>query len=379
MLAHENYLNALRTLNNTTEEWRSVLAGVLVLRLVDAWLDGDGSLVVKDFGGIQAVRETVAGLHERNTVLPPLKALIDIVVQSSHISTARVKDSMLQYGRILHMTNQWQLAMDVFGSLLSHALAYSDDTTVAYAAGRLAFVLRHLGQLEASDNAYTVVLQHLTLDANPDWYFRMHMGLSTNLAMRGRFDEAERILNAIILEAKLRDMPDLQGTALHGKAFLANERLDYVNGIQYDQAALQLLESADERTYALMNLGAGFLGYGDHRTARGVLLRVLAKTQDECARHKALVNLLEIAAKDRDRKNFEKYRHAIEDEKMLPDIQAYYQLYLAKGYYNFGNTSAAQESWKHALTIAEAHTFTHLRTAIHAEIARITRLPVEQI
>jgi hypothetical protein len=159
MLAYEAYFDALKPLHTTSDAWKSILAGLVVLRLVDDWLNEGTSAITKNPASVQAVREAIARIPERDRVRPILCNLVDIVTQSEQIAVQTIADSMLDYGNMLEMTGQWPLSRDVLANLLSRAQAVQDRSTTICTAQRFALVLRQLGQLDASDRAYTIVRQ----------------------------------------------------------------------------------------------------------------------------------------------------------------------------------------------------------------------------
>jgi tetratricopeptide (TPR) repeat protein len=375
MLTHEPYFDALQVVNNTTAEWRSILAGLLVLRLVDSWLEHDMSLVVKDVTNVQAVQEALSGVQERDSRLSRLSDLVEIVTQSEQPGVPNIAISMLEYGRTLYENNQWTLALDVFASLLSHALADQDETTILSAAGRLAFVLKQLGQLEAADSAYALVFQRTSGLDRPEFYFPARIGFSDNLVRRGRFTEAESVLGAVVMQTSALGLTDLHASALHQMASIAMERQDYGTAIRLGQTALTQMSQPRRRTHILMHLGGAHSGAGNHETAKHILLSQLQQTQEENVRQGALITLLEITAKDGDQPMFNRYRQQLDGTLVLPVLQVDYYLYVAKGHHLFRNSAGAREAWQNALEIALAHGLAQMVAKIHLEMAAAGEKP----
>ena len=115
MLAHEAYLDTLRSIRSTTAEWRAVVAGFLVLRLVDGWLDEHGPLVTRDTAAVYAVREALSGMRDRDPGLPMLRELVDIVIQSERrdrLEYRAVIDARTMEGcATLYENNQWTVGI----------------------------------------------------------------------------------------------------------------------------------------------------------------------------------------------------------------------------------------------------------------------------
>ena len=142
MLTYEAYFDALRPLRTTTDKWKSILAGLLVVRLVDDWLDGGPCVIDKNPASVQAIREAVARIAERDPVRPILCDLVDVVTQSETATVQTIAAPMLAYGNILESTGQWSLSRDVFANMLDRAQAVQDHSITARTARRFGLVLR---------------------------------------------------------------------------------------------------------------------------------------------------------------------------------------------------------------------------------------------
>jgi hypothetical protein len=156
MLAYEAYFDALEPLRTTTNAWKSILAGLVVLRLVDDWLDGGPIAIRNNPASVLAVREAIARVSERDPVLPVLCNLVDVVTQSEQTIFQTIAGPMLDYGNMLASTDRCSLSQNVFASLLDRAQAVQDNLTIARTARRLGLVLRLLGQLETLPTAHII-------------------------------------------------------------------------------------------------------------------------------------------------------------------------------------------------------------------------------
>ena len=148
MLAYEAYFDALTQCKTTTDEWKSVLAGLVVLRLIDDWLDCGMHTITKNPSYVQAVREAVARVPAWDTARPILCELVDMVTQSDQMAFRLVAPSVFDYGQTLYAIGQWGLARDVFCRLMKQAEAARDRGTTARATRQLGYVLQHLGQCD---------------------------------------------------------------------------------------------------------------------------------------------------------------------------------------------------------------------------------------
>jgi hypothetical protein len=107
-----------------------------------------------------------------------------------------------------------------------------------------------------------------------------------------------------------------------------------------------------------------FAGLRDHEAAKKILIPLQEHVQEETIRHNALLNLLDIAAKERDKKSFAHYRSELDGKISSPEMQVHYHLYLGKGYDGFWRPAAATEERHTALAIATAYGLHQLRTLV---------------
>jgi hypothetical protein len=198
----------------------------------------------------------------------------------------------------------------------------------------------------------------------PEIYLQSQSGYVSNLIVRGRLTDAKRIISAVATEAKSLEMMDLHTEALVIQSNIALEQRDYLAGIHIGQAAITYAPGQVARDLLLASIGGASVGYGDHDTAKKILIPLSRRAQGERVRQNALVNLLEVAAKDGDQPAFERYRQKLDGTLTLPVIQAHYHLFLGKGYHNFGSVSKAIEEQQRALAIADRYGLYQARATI---------------
>ena len=371
MLTHEAYLDALRTLPSTTAEWRSTLAGYCVLRLLDAWLEDEYQLVPKDAQAIHAVQEALSGVHDQDPIVPVIHELVQIVIESERPSVASVASPMLNYGRLLHYRNQWQLALDTFASVLSHAQAVHDELNSYRAASRVAFVLKRLGQFAGADAAYSLALVGARRLQRQELYYLTYSGFAISLAVQDKLKEAEIILNTIIAETDTLGLVEVHAQTLSELAVLAMLRADYAKGITLSQLSLKSVSRPAVRNRVLQNYGGALIGFGAHNAAKKILLPLLEHVEHETERERITINLLEIAAKEANKADFDRYRQELEQKSMLSESQVYYHLYLGKGYHMFNNAPAAIREWHHASELVVSHGLPQMSRIVTTETAAL--------
>jgi hypothetical protein len=119
-VAHMAYLEALVSVPDDGSQWRGIMAGLLVVRLVDAWREDPGSELVPDAIEIAGARDAVDRVPT-GTTRHVLNHIIDLLAERRP-SPARVAEAMLAYARELARRNMLSLAEDV----LATAVAWRD-------------------------------------------------------------------------------------------------------------------------------------------------------------------------------------------------------------------------------------------------------------
>src|SRR5688572_18582660 len=76
-LRHVAFFEELAALDESDAEWRSVSAGLVVLRLVDAWMEEGSHAVSGDAWGLRAVRVSIEEVDAGSPVRALLASVVD--------------------------------------------------------------------------------------------------------------------------------------------------------------------------------------------------------------------------------------------------------------------------------------------------------------
>ena len=80
MLPHVVYFEALKQIQNETNPaWHVTAAGLVVLRLTDAWLAQGAARVMVDGSNLAPARETIAAISDRHQVRSIFTQIVDII------------------------------------------------------------------------------------------------------------------------------------------------------------------------------------------------------------------------------------------------------------------------------------------------------------
>src|ERR1700734_3867106 len=159
---HIPFFEALASLGAESHpSWPALQAGLLVLRLVDGWLEEGRHAAQTTPRGIRAVRAAVRQIERHPPNRRPLARLVLTVGAASRVRRRRahrdvsaVAPWLLAYGRSLALTGWPALAADVYETTLSH-LAFTDHPDLVIEANLcLGAAARTAGALAGGSLAY---------------------------------------------------------------------------------------------------------------------------------------------------------------------------------------------------------------------------------
>ena len=146
-LRHLPFFETLATYAEHDPAWRTATAGLVVLRLVDAWLE-DGAEVKGDAWGVKAVEAAIDRIDDGT----PIKAILGGVVEAmttAALPHARVVvPRLMAYAKALEYDARWSLAADVYDSVIAHTHPVQESDTAITAHLQRAICLRTLGRLD---------------------------------------------------------------------------------------------------------------------------------------------------------------------------------------------------------------------------------------
>src|SRR5689334_6730489 len=126
-LRHLAFFSDLATLDESNSEWREVTAGLVTLRLVDAWLLEGKSAVCGSAWSVQAVREAIAEIDSGRPARGILKSIVDVMESSDEVDVHTVVPRLMAYASNLDFEAKWRLAIDVYRTIIGHTEP-SDDS-----------------------------------------------------------------------------------------------------------------------------------------------------------------------------------------------------------------------------------------------------------
>lgn len=346
---HLPFVEALSALSSDSDpDWTTMSAALLVLRVVDAWAQ-PGAVTDDELALRIATIAPVVNAVDDDELRTALHTLIVAVGQRDDLGA--LESRLLVFGRTLEARARWDLALDVYASLLAlrrHSTPHAEVEGYI----RVAECHRQRAEWELAENAFATAAYVAATGGDHTAALRARCYGASVTAERGNLDEADAQLSAVESEAVDMRRIDLLALARHGRAHVAFLRGNVELAARLAFEALENLPDPRERDRALADVAAAFAELGVRSAARDAQLIISATTQDSYVRWTSLINLMELAAGDRVRPAFEQYRRALVAERLPPRLAGYFHYYSGGGAHVFGDAPAARDEYRRALGIA---------------------------
>lgn len=367
-LTHLPFFERVGALEEGSAQFRAVSAGLVTLRLFDAWVLEGSHVAASDAWGARAVREAIAAVDALSSARALLTSIVDTMdARPSHAKVALVTPRLMAYARYLELEAEWPLAADVYRTVLAQAHPLHDADSVINANLRLAASLRTLAQFDEAWVAYENAGEVAALTGDVMNMLKARIGEANVYFNRGNVPEAEKILDEAIGDAEQLGMRELRSIALHDRSLMAHSRGDYDAAIAMQYVALQDARPGSAKDRVLVDLAAVFFEIGLRSAARDANLVLASTAQEQFTRWHAMINLMEIAASDGYEPVFEQYRRELAPASLPPALEAWYHFYVGQGLRSFDHVEQARASLERALAVAERHGLNQI--VFHAEQA----------
>lgn len=373
MLRHLAYFEELGKMDETDSSWRAVSAGLVTMRLVDAWI-ADGPTVSRvDSWSVGAVREAIAQVPETTPVRRMLSAIVDVMISAPAIDTHALAPRLMAYAQSLEYDAKWSLAVDVYETITAHSDPTEDADLVVTAYIQLAFCQRTLGDLDSAADAYARA-SHVALAAGDLMgVLRGRLGDAKIAMARGNMPQADRILEETIERAEAGGLDDLKSRALNDRAFVAGSSGRHEQAIHYSYRALELSKTQRDRDRILINIATGFRYLGLADAARDAYLVLATTAQEQYVRWFSELNLMELAATQRAELQFDKYRRDLEAADFTPLLRVTYLLYVGRGHHALGHDEEGIPYLERAVEMASQHGLNQLMFEAEAALDEARR------
>lgn len=377
---HEPFFLELASLDEHDPSWRSVSAGLVVLRLVDAWMEEGKAAVLADGWGMRSVEAAIEEMPSGSPARTILRSIVTALRGAEGSDMHAVAPRLMAYARSLDLDAKWDLAADVYQTVLAHVHPTEDSDVAINAHMRLAFCQRSAGALDAAASSYESAR---VIAASVDDMFgvlRSQIGVAKIAAARGNMPRAERLLDDVIGQAELRDdLSEVHATALQDRAMVSYLRGQYDHSVQLAYRALERTANPVDRDRLLSDIAGAFYMLGLHGAARDAYMIIEATAQEQYQRWAASINLMEIAARDGSMVLFERYRRNLAFAPFAPGQAAQYHLQVAESYEALAEIEPARTAGRRALTIAQEYGFNQVYFQAEALLGRLATAPSRQV
>jgi tetratricopeptide (TPR) repeat protein len=359
-LEHLPFIEEMATLDEGDPAALTTRTGFLVLRFIDVWMEDRAFVDAADSRAARAVRTSVEQISANIPIRTILTNVLDAMVDPNAQSGPTVWQHLMLYGRALDLDAQWKLALDVYDTLLEYVPLKEDNESVVNALLRRASCLRDLGRFDDADAAYSVASQQAKQCANVRGALRAQIGKSKLQFARGNVPLADAILVETIRAANEFSVAEVRSLAMHARAQIADVRGEYDVAIRYQYAALRESITESERDRILADIAGEFYKLGVRSTTRDVFLILAATAREQAQRWSSAINLMEIAATDGSRLQFEQYRHELVGAPLPPHLRVEFELHVGRGYQLLSEFDSARQWLERAIRSASAYSLNRL-------------------
>jgi hypothetical protein len=155
-LPHFCYYQALAASpDESSIEWYSAKAGLIVLRKIDQWVEIGPEAITSPDAMVEAHRQAVAELGDVHPFRGPLMAILDALCENPERSRCDLTPHLMAYAQGLEDGGQWELAVDVYDTVVQCCMGPPYDiSTVLAAEMRQGDCLRVLEQWKDAASSY---------------------------------------------------------------------------------------------------------------------------------------------------------------------------------------------------------------------------------
>jgi len=217
MIRHQVYFDTLGSTREDSASWRSVFAGLSVLRLVDAYTENGSSVDPANWAQLHSVRTAIQDVSDGDPVRGVLTTVLDEATKRATIDEI-VCASLLAYGRALTYEASWALATDVFSTVAQIARPEKNARLAIEANVAVGGSARRNGDWEASARAYSQAAYIADTVGDRQGILTVQVGIANTYMAKGNLPQAQSILDDVIVQSGDERMSEIQGAALHSRA-----------------------------------------------------------------------------------------------------------------------------------------------------------------
>jgi tetratricopeptide (TPR) repeat protein len=354
MIRHQVYFDTLGTMKEDSASWRSVFAGLSVLRLVDSYAEVAQSGSPGNWAEIHSVRTAIENVGQGDPVRAVLAAVVDEVINRKAVDDS-VLSTLLAYGRALDYEASWGLATDVFSTVSKLARPEKNARLAVEANVAVGGAARRNGDWETSARAYSQAAYIADTLGDRQGVLTVQVGIANTYLTKGNLPQAQAILDDVAVQACEQGFTEVQSKALHSRAAISSLRGEHADGLKTAYEALELTNNSADRDMVLQDIAAMFTQIGLTDAARDAHLILTVTAQNKLTRLSATLNLMELAGIEGMEEAFFGYARELAAAPLSPWVRAHYLLFFGEGLQRFGKGEEAVEALNEAVSFANAN------------------------
>jgi tetratricopeptide (TPR) repeat protein len=354
MIRHQVYFDTLGSMKEDSTSWRSVFAGLSVLRLVDTLAATGSPLNPAGWAQLHSVRSAIETVSEGDPVRGVLTTVFDEATKRGAIDDT-VCASLLAYGRSLDYEASWGLATDVFQTVAKLVRPEKNARLAVEANVAVGGAARRNGDWDTSARAYSQAAYIADTLGDKPGVLTVQVGIANTYLAKGNLPQAETILDDVIVQARDEELYEVEGMALHSRGVLAHRRGAHAEGLKLAYEAFGLTMNPTEKDLVLEDIAAMFTELGMHGSARDAHLILATTSQAKLVRWSATLNLMELASLDGMEEVFDSYARELASAPLGAWVRSHYLLFLGEGLHRFGRAEEATQALQEASALADAN------------------------
>jgi tetratricopeptide (TPR) repeat protein len=348
---HMAFFRAASAETEGSMEYKTVLAGLLVLRLLDKWrsrVDGDRELKFHEFVAVKRAVEAIADSPVRRI----LGELVNTISAFTDGSADTRVPKLIAYAQLLEHDARYDVSADVYLTAIELA---SDTELLPLCYQRAGVCLRKLGSIGRAAELYREGLAVAAQHADQFWLLKLRISTALLELHTGDLPEAERQLDAIIADADAIGSP-LAAEARHERGQVAYARDQDALAVEYFYAALKSFVDPEQKLRTMHDLATALADLGHLDYAKTVLSAIRNSTHAHAqVVNSAALNLMRIAVLAGEQVKFDQLRRELAGARLPGHQLAHYHVFVGQGYLKFGEPARAREEFAEALAVAQAH------------------------
>src|SRR5688572_24310784 len=226
MIRHQVYFDTLGSHQEDSASWRTVFAGLSVLRLVDSYVDTAPGSAPPSWAQLHTVRAAVDDVPEGDPVRGVLSCALDELTTRGAVDET-VCRALMSYGRALDYEASWGLAADVFAAVARIARPERFPRLAVEAYVCVGGSARRNGDWETSARAYSQAAYIADTLGDRSGVLTVQVGIANTYLAKGNLPQAQVILDDVRMQARDAHLLEVEGFALQSQASLAHTRGDY--------------------------------------------------------------------------------------------------------------------------------------------------------